>query len=258
MATANARHSPRPRPGRQRCSRGRLRPRRRWPPTWSSTSASAVAAGLLVGGENIPFAFAHALVAEAIAATHCPRRAGPAASPGRRRSRPQARRRGLVTNRTWLGQAAGAGRWTIRADRWPPRRTTRRSRARTPPPHLRYFLAAGPPAPGRPGAARRAGPMPGSARASGPRRARLGEAAALRAHRQRPGRSCSGAGLGFADLAVVVAAPDHERTAARRRSGRRPPGAGPGRLQARLAVECYATPPPALAQRGRSVTRRPA
>jgi DNA-binding SARP family transcriptional activator/tetratricopeptide (TPR) repeat protein len=208
----------------------------------------AVAAGLVVRGAGERFAFAHALVAEAIlSALPASRRArlhlqlaealeaAGDAPPGRVASHLQAAGPLAPTDRVV--------RWSVAAAREATEALAHSDAAA----HLAAALAAGPPARDRPELLIALGHAHDRAGEREAARASFAEAAALARARGDP-TLLSRASLGFAGLAVVVAAPDPElirlleealeATPAEERGTR-------GRLRAQLAVESYYADPAA-------------
>jgi len=206
----------------------------------------AVAAGLVVRGPDDRFAFAHALVAEAIvsrlAASERARlhlrladalEASGAAGAGLVASHLQAA--GL------LAPAERTVRWSVAAAREATEALAHADAAA----HLAAALAAGPPARDRPELLVPLGRAHDRAGERGAARASFGEAAAL-ARAAGDAALLASASLGFAGLAVVVAAPDRELTRLLEEALEATPAAElatRARLQARLAVECYYADP---------------
>jgi DNA-binding SARP family transcriptional activator/tetratricopeptide (TPR) repeat protein len=208
----------------------------------------AVAAGLVVSGSDERFAFAHSLVAEAIAsALPASRRAhlhlqvvdaleaSGGASPG------------LVA---WHLQAAGPLAETDRLVRWSlaaAREATEALAHSDAAAHLAAALAAGPPARDRRELLVALGHAHDRAGERDAARASFAEAAAL-ARAAGDAALLSKASLGFAGLAVVVAAPDPQLWRLLEEALDATPAeelATRARLQARLAVECYYADPSA-------------
>lgn len=206
----------------------------------------AVAAGLVVSGPDDFFAFAHALVAEAIVS----------ALPSSRRARLHLRLAdaleasgapppGLVASHL---QAAGplappdrVARWSLDAAREATERLAHSDAAT----HLGVALAAGPSARDRPQLLVALGHAHDRAGGRDAARASFAEAATL-ARAAGDAALLARASLGFAGVAVVVAAPDHELTRLLEEALEAAPAEELGtraRLRARLAVESYYADP---------------
>jgi tetratricopeptide (TPR) repeat protein len=208
----------------------------------------AIAAGLVVRGAGDRFAFAHALVAEAIVS----------ALVASRRARLHLR---LADALEASGDSsAGVVAAHVQAARplAPPDRVVRWSVAAAheataalahsdAAAHLAAALAADPPTRDRPELLIALGHAYDRAGERDAARASFAEAAAL-ARARRDAALLSKASLGFAGLAVVVAAPDPELTELLEEALEATPAQEPStraRLRARLAVECYYSDPAA-------------
>ncbi len=206
----------------------------------------AVAAGLVARGTGDRFAFAHALVAEAIVA----------ALPASQRARLHLRLAdaleasgdsspGLVASHLEaagpLARADRVARWAVAAAREATEALAHSDAAA----HLAAALAAGPPAADRPELLVALGNAHDRAGEREAARASFAEAAAL-ARTTGDAALLARAGLGFAGLAVVVAAPDSELVRLLEEALEATPAgelATRARLRARLAVECYYADP---------------
>jgi DNA-binding SARP family transcriptional activator/tetratricopeptide (TPR) repeat protein len=206
----------------------------------------AVAAGLVVGGADDRFAFAHALVAEAIVS----------ALPASRRARLHLQvadaleawdfaSPGLIASHL---QAAGPLAPADRVVRWSKAAADEATDALAhadAAAHLAAALAAGPPARDRRELLVARGHAHDRAGERDAARASFAEAAAL-ARAAGDAALLSRASLGFAGLAVVVAAPDPELMRLLEEALEATPAKELGtraRLRARLAVECYYADP---------------
>jgi DNA-binding SARP family transcriptional activator len=209
----------------------------------------AVAAGLLVSGPNDRFAFAHALVADAIAS----------ALPASRRARLHLRvadalegsgaAPGLVAAHLQsagsLAPAERTVRWSVAAAREATDALAHADAAA----HLEAALAAGAPGRDRPELLLALGNAHDRAGERDAARAAFAEAAAL-ARAAGDAALLSRASLGFAGLAVVVAAPDSQLVTLLDEALEATPRDERGtraRLAARLAIECYYADPGAAA-----------
>jgi DNA-binding SARP family transcriptional activator/tetratricopeptide (TPR) repeat protein len=208
----------------------------------------ATAAGLVVSGTDDRFAFAHALLAEAIVselpASHRARlhlqladalEASGRASPGP-----------VASHLQGAGPLAPADR-VIRWSRAAADEATEALAHSDAAAHLAAALAAGPPARDRPELLVALGNAHDRAGERDAARTRFAEAAAL-ARADGDAKLLSRASLGFAGLAVVVASPDPELMRLLEEALEATPADEPAtraRLQGRLAVECYYADPPA-------------
>ena len=218
---------------------------------WSSEELldaldEAVAAGLVVSGADERFAFAHSLVAEAIVSV----------LPASRRARLHLQiadaleasgvaSPGLVAAHL---EAAGPLAPTDRVIRWSKAAASEATEALAhsdAAAHLAAALAAGPPARDRPELLVALGHAHDRAGERDAARASFAEAAGL-ARAAGDAALLSKASLGFAGLAVVVAAPDPELWRLLEKALDATPADELGtraRLHARLAVECYYADP---------------
>jgi len=213
-----------------------------WPPeTLLDALDEAVAAGLAVRGTEDRYAFAHALVAETIlAGLTASQRArlhlrladaleSAAAAPGLVAAHLQAAGP--------LAPADRVVRWSVAAAREATGALAHADAAA----HLRGALGAGPPAAERPGLLIALGDAYDRCGEREAARATFAQAAALARDGDDP-RLLARAALGFAGLAVVVAAPDEELSRLLEEALERTPAgdlATRARLRARLAVGLY-------------------